>query len=372
MPRQTDAQKQRKAAEAEAKIRKQSTARTNGEKSTGPKTQAGRDNISQMNTRHGMKARRLNPLLVPNEDVNKLNEITVSYYQHIRPANAAEASLVDLLIASIWRGARLITYESELITDKAEDLHSTLAESYESISSDRLFALAFEALNGKGSVNPTINRYLATTRNAYHSAISDIERLRKIKGDPEQPYYEPKLATAVPAMVIEFPKPKPEPDPEPEAQPEPKPQPEPEVPQPCTTVATPEPPPAKTALAELLAKAVPNPDAPYSPNTIWIPMTGPNGNGILDVNERPILKPIHIGPEIPALPTVPTTKTKSTIFPESPTPKTATRDAATPTDPPAPLATPESPKPAEPPQLGLDWLLRTFPKSHQFGLRTGR
>jgi hypothetical protein len=371
MPRQTESQKQRKAAETQATTRKQATARANGSKSTGPKSQAGRDRISQINTRHGMKARRLNPLLVPNEDVNKLNEITLAYYQHIRPGNAAEASLVDLLIASIWRGARLITYEAELLTDKAEDLQSTLAETYESISSDRLFALAFEALNGKGSANPTINRYLATTRNSYHSAISDIERLRKIKGDPEQPYYEPKLAAEIPAIVIEFPKPEPEPEPQPEPEPETLAEPEHEVPSPSTAGGPPVT-PARTALDDLLAKAVPNPDAPPSPNTIWIPMTGPDGNEILDVKERPILKPIHIGPAIPALPTEPAINANSTASTKSQVQETPTRDAATPTDPPAPLATPESPTPAEPPQLGLDWLLRTFPKPDQSGLRTGR
>ena len=117
MPLQTESQKQRKAAENETETRKQKTARANGANSTGPTTEAGRDKISQANTRHGMRANRLNPLLIPNEDVDKLNEITVAYYDHIRPANAAEATLVDLLIASIWRGARLIAYEAELIID---------------------------------------------------------------------------------------------------------------------------------------------------------------------------------------------------------------------------------------------------------------
>jgi hypothetical protein len=321
MPLQTESQKQRKAAENETKTRKQKTARANGANSRGPTTQAGRDKISQINTRHGMRANRLNPLLIPNEDVDKLNEITVAYYDHIRPANAAEATLVDLLIASIWRGARLITYEAELIIDKAEDLHPTLAETYESISSDRLFALAFEAINGKGSANPTLNRYLATTRNAYHSTLSDIERLRKIKGDPTQPYYQPKLAKQVPLINLDFPKPEPIPEPEPEPEPqvgrspgtaqdppvlpaEPEPKPEPKI----------VPPPTGRDLKSFLARAVPNPNAPYSPNTIWIHLIGSDGKTLRDVNENPILWPVHIGPEIPKTPTTNVSSLGSSIW----------------------------------------------------------
>jgi len=323
------AQKKRRAEDARKKAAKKSTARINGRKSTGPKTQAGRDRISRSNTKHGVCTRRLNPLILPNEDIDKLNEITLAYYEHIRPANAAEAALVDLLVASIWRGARLIAYEAELITDKAEDLQPTLAGTYESISSTRLFALAFEAINGKQSVNPIINRYFATTRNAYHTAIADIERLRKIKGDTAQPYYQPKLAKSVPPLDLDLsPQPEPEPVPAP-ATPDPA-APEPAAPEPTSPSPQPEPPPdtpppAKASVETLLARAVPNPDAPDDPLTVWVHIIGTNGRPILDNNDRPILKPVYIGPDKPepqqtTSPTAPVSLSPLTNSKENPTP----------------------------------------------------
>jgi len=343
MSRQNDPQKKRAARTKAAKAAKKATARANGAKSKGPKTRQGRDNISKANTRHGMKA-RLNPLLIPNEDETKLNEITLAYYEHIRPANAAEASLVDLLIFSIWRGARLVSYEAELLTNKAEDLQPNLAETYESISSTRLFALAFEAINGKGSANPTINRYLATTRNAYHSALSDIERLRKIKGDPEQPYYQPSLAKTLPEIELKFPEPEPEPEPAPAAEPEPQPSPEsnpeentadgsqPPLTDP-TSQSEPEPSsPSEPQKSEskkdekpskqaLIARAVPNPDAPPDPFTVWVHIIGSNGRPIVDNYDRPVLKPVYIGPEKPETPTVAPIQRESVASPQSVTPE---------------------------------------------------
>jgi len=166
------------------------SARTNGRKSRGPKTAAGKAKSSRNSLKHGGRCSSRTPLLLPGEDAAKLQLYTDAYYQHFCPQDLAEASLVDTMIAQVWKAARIIGYEAEMLTSSAEDLHPKLSTEYASIDATRLFALAFEQSSEEGK-NPLPLRYLVSTRNMFRSALADLIRMRQAKGNPQQAFIQP-------------------------------------------------------------------------------------------------------------------------------------------------------------------------------------
>jgi hypothetical protein len=238
-------------------------ARSNGAKSAGPKTAAGKRKSSSNSLKHGITCTTRTPLLLPGEDAAVLQKYTQAFYDHFRPSNLAEGALVDTLIAMVWKTSRIHGYEAETLTSSAEDIHPTLVDQYAVININRLFAIAFQTSAGPNAT-PIAIRYLAATRNMFRSALSDLLRLRQAKADPEQfcipvPQYAPLiqslsidptvlpvagLNTTIiePATSFTAP-PEPDlPDPPTEPMPEPMPDPTPEQPQPQSQAA-PEPEP---------------------------------------------------------------------------------------------------------------------------------
>jgi hypothetical protein len=170
-------------------------AQSNGAKSAGPKTAAGKLKSSRNSLKHGITCTTRTPLLLPGEDAAVLQKYTQAFYDHFRPSNLAEGALVDTLIAMVWKTSRIHGYEAETLTSSAEDIHPTLADQYAVININRLFAIAFQDSAGKAQT-PIALRYLAATRNMFRSALSDLLRLRQAKADPEQfcipvPQYAP-------------------------------------------------------------------------------------------------------------------------------------------------------------------------------------
>jgi hypothetical protein len=121
-------------------------ARAEGTKPSGPPPDAGTDQSS-----------RRSPLLLPGEDAEKLAALTAAFYDYLRPENLAEGSLVDLLIADVWRAARVMGYQSEFRFTSAKDVEHVL-------------------------------RYVDASRKMFRSTLRDFARFRKAKGDPNQPY----------------------------------------------------------------------------------------------------------------------------------------------------------------------------------------
>jgi hypothetical protein len=177
-------------------------ARSNGAKSAGPKTAAGKRKSSRNSLKHGINCTTRTPLLLPGEDSAVLQQYAQAFYDHFRPSNLAEGSLVDTLVALVWKSARIHGYEAETLTSTAEDLHPTLADAYESIGINRLFSIAFES-PGKGQ-SPLALRYLTSNRNMFRSALSDFLRLRQAKADPGQPCIPvPQYAPVIQSFCID-------------------------------------------------------------------------------------------------------------------------------------------------------------------------
>lgn len=127
-------------------------------------------------------------LLLPGEDPAKLQTVYAGYYEHFRPTTIVETTLVDQMVAAIWRFNRNVGYESMLLTEKAEELIAEHKQSYAAADMLRLFAHATESAS-PGMTQ--LNRTLIACRNTFRGALSDLEKVRKLKGDPAQPFLPP-------------------------------------------------------------------------------------------------------------------------------------------------------------------------------------
>lgn len=174
-------------------------------------------------------------LLLPGEDPTKLQALYAGYYEHFRPTTIVETTLVDEMVSAIWRFNRNVGYESMLLTERAEELIAEHRQSYAVADMHRLFAHATQSATAGVT---QLNRTLIACRNTFRGALADLEKVRKLKGDPAQPYLPPPCKfsaatnfaepTAPPKKnVIEMPLPMPRTEPVAESQPAPEQQPEP-------------------------------------------------------------------------------------------------------------------------------------------------
>ena len=90
---------------------KSESARINGAKSHGPKTEAGLRRSSQNALKHGLSSQTL---LLPSEDPDEFNQLLTSYLDQFQPDGPAERDLVHAMVAAKWRLERLAIIETQL------------------------------------------------------------------------------------------------------------------------------------------------------------------------------------------------------------------------------------------------------------------
>src|ERR1700690_2553058 len=95
--------------------RKIDSARSNGAKSHGPKTEAGRK-ISSMNAvTHGLYAKGV---VLAEESREQHQEMLDAYLHQFQPQGPAEVDLVEEMVAAKWRQRRLWAIETDLLEDE--------------------------------------------------------------------------------------------------------------------------------------------------------------------------------------------------------------------------------------------------------------
>lgn len=88
------------------KLTRSEQARINGAKSTGPKTQEGRDRCAKANITHGAYAARISTL--PHEDQEIYAGIWQAAIDQLNPRNSLEIELVNQYVDWTWRATRLL------------------------------------------------------------------------------------------------------------------------------------------------------------------------------------------------------------------------------------------------------------------------
>jgi hypothetical protein len=149
--------------------------RRNAQKSTGPKTEAGKQKSKFNALKHGMTAR---VAVLPHEDKLSYEELRQSTIESYQPANGAELMLVDLIAINYWRLLRARRVETATM-----DLHIRAYKTRHGVSvtasmdDDSGIATAFA--DPKSSLG-AIDRYQTTVERSYLRAV---DTLRKLQND---------------------------------------------------------------------------------------------------------------------------------------------------------------------------------------------
>ncbi len=90
--------------------------RANSQRSTGPKTEAGKQRSSQNALRHGLTGQTV---VMPTEDLRAYEAHLKSFRDEYQPLGATEAHLVQSLADTSWRLNRVASFEATLLSHDA-------------------------------------------------------------------------------------------------------------------------------------------------------------------------------------------------------------------------------------------------------------
>jgi len=91
--------------------------RRNALRSTGPRSEAGKEKVGLNAFQHGIYAERM---LLPGESQEELNFFRERMWEYLRPAGPVEELLAERLVAAAWRLRRLLRIETEMLLEDME------------------------------------------------------------------------------------------------------------------------------------------------------------------------------------------------------------------------------------------------------------
>ena len=145
----------------------------NAQKSTGPKTDQGKQTCAQNALKHGLRSQHP---VIPGEDPGEYQHKLDQLRADIQPVNSLEDSLVEQIADTDWRLKRLSRIEAAVERyniEQAEDKTSNFDKDDEQIVGD-----AFTAY-GHLDYLTRLARYEAQLSRRYHRAMNQLSDLRK-------------------------------------------------------------------------------------------------------------------------------------------------------------------------------------------------
>jgi hypothetical protein len=97
--------------------------RENAQKSTGPRTSAGKANSSRNATTHGFTS-TANPYL-PGEEPEEFLALRLDHFTRYQPVGPAEETLIDRIAAAQWRLGRVFAHEAAILRDNFYNIEVT-------------------------------------------------------------------------------------------------------------------------------------------------------------------------------------------------------------------------------------------------------
>jgi hypothetical protein len=153
------------------------SARANGAKSYGPKTEAGRKISSQNAVTHGLYAKGV---VLTIESREQHQEMLDAYLQQFQPEGPIEHDLVEEMVAAKWRQRRLWAIESDLLEDQMLLQKAQLDADEKDYDATTPLSFAYDALSN--STLSFLTRNESRLERAYNRALKmllDLQRLRQ-------------------------------------------------------------------------------------------------------------------------------------------------------------------------------------------------
>jgi hypothetical protein len=124
--------------------------RANAQKSTGPKTEAGKYISSRNNMRHGLRS---NTKILPGEDLEEFNILSSGMLADLNPLDTTETELVNQLVDIQWRLRRAGDFEAKVLTGEAPDFKGLNTMSLHAARLKRQFSKPLEEFETRHARN---------------------------------------------------------------------------------------------------------------------------------------------------------------------------------------------------------------------------
>jgi hypothetical protein len=153
----------------------------NAQKSTGPKTPAGKAAIAHNNLKHGLCSTQT---LLPFEDSEEYAALLTSLRATHQPGNEQEDNLVRIIAHHYWRLNRHFRVEAGVYTaqEKLVRYRNEIAP-HESGEPNEMLGIIFWQ---QGQVFEHLRRYETTIQNGYYKAIQNLERVQALRAEREK------------------------------------------------------------------------------------------------------------------------------------------------------------------------------------------
>ena len=191
-----------------ATLKQIDAARTNGAKSTGPKTPETKAKSAANSLKHGFTSKTV---VLQNENPAQFQELLQSYLDDFHPGSQAEMDAVSDLAASRWRLRRIWNIETAAIDLAMDRQAAELAKEIPNVDEPTRIACAFQKLADESRTLSLLSRYETRLRKAYDQALQNLRKLQADRAAAEAANSVPNEPAAPSPCPQDRPKPSPEP-----------------------------------------------------------------------------------------------------------------------------------------------------------------
>ena len=150
------------------------SARANGAKSHGPKTQQGRQKSSLNALKHGLYS---SSVVLSTEPRKQYNEMLDAYLLEFQPQGPVELDLVEEMVAAKWRQRRLRAIEAELFEEEMCDIEQRFRQDGEDYNKLSVLTRAYQ--RQAESTLALLTRHEARLERAYSRALKNLLELQR-------------------------------------------------------------------------------------------------------------------------------------------------------------------------------------------------
>ena len=169
----------------EKKARRAETNRANAQKSTGPKTSAGKANSRRNGLKHGRHSEfidyssSVNPVLLPGESMVDYSRMLDALMAKIGPRDHAEKEIIYRLAASQWETQRFRCIRLFLLEDKFQTVEVKVQhEVLPACAGALTLARAYQAAAGPGGGLASLRLEIAAAERSIAACYRELKQLR--------------------------------------------------------------------------------------------------------------------------------------------------------------------------------------------------
>ena len=156
------------------------SARANGAKSRGPKTEEGRKISSRNAVKHGIYSASV---VLPTESREQYHQMLDAYIQQFQPEGDVELHLVEEMVAAKWRQRRLWAIETDLFEEEMLETKAKLDDDEIEYTPITPLTHAYDNLSQRPALQLLV-RHEARLERAYSRALRNLQELQRRRSPP--------------------------------------------------------------------------------------------------------------------------------------------------------------------------------------------